>query len=137
MAKELTSADIEVIARELQEHIAKLSYATQLLEVKGTLIGGTFEMLADNARRILGVLLQREKCELMLRGKTEAETCRLNGWDVGTVLIGDEGRGPEKIKITAIGESTILARRIENRLGEQVNDPEGIWTLSCREWKSI
>jgi hypothetical protein len=72
----------------------------------------------------------------MLRGKTEAETCRLNGWNVGTVLIGDEGYGPEKIKITAIGEESMLARRIENQRGEQVNGPEGLWTLACREWKS-
>lgn len=72
----------------------------------------------------------------MLRGKTESETCRLNGWNVGTVLVGDEGYGPEKIKITAIGESSMLARRIENQRGEQVEDSEGTWTLSYREWKS-
>ena len=72
----------------------------------------------------------------MLRGDTEAETCRLNGWQVGTVLVGDEGYGPEKIKITAIGESLVLAKRIENTRGEQVEYHEGTWTFSCREWKS-
>lgn len=56
----------------------------------------------------------------VLRGNTEAETCRLNGWNVGTVLVGDEGYGPEKIKITAIGEESTVAKRIENHRGEQI-----------------
>ena len=71
----------------------------------------------------------------MLRGKTDAETCRLNGWTVGTVLVGDEGYGPEKIQITAIGEKEILAKRIENRHGVVVDGHEGIWVLWCRDWK--
>ncbi len=33
----------------------------------------------------------------MKRGSTDAETCRLNGWGVGTVLVGDEGYGPTTI----------------------------------------
>ena len=69
----------------------------------------------------------------MLRGKTDAETCRMNGWTVGTVLVGDEGHGPEKIRITAIGEEDIRVRIIDDGsgVGEQ-ND--GTWTLSWREW---
>jgi hypothetical protein len=74
--------------------------------------------------------------DVMLRGKTEAETCRLNGWSVGTVLVGDEGCGAEKIKITAIGEENILARRLESPCGRLVKNSEKTWTLSCREWKS-
>ncbi len=73
----------------------------------------------------------------MLRGKTDAETCRLNQWNVGTVLVGDEGFGPEKIKITAIGEESILAKRIENYHGVAVKDAERLWTLDCREWKFV
>lgn len=72
----------------------------------------------------------------MLRGKTDAETCRINGWHAGTVLIGDEGYGPEKIKITAIGESAILARTIETGKGVAVDGSEGLWTLVYREWSS-
>ena len=72
----------------------------------------------------------------MLRGKTEAETCRLNGWGVGTVLVGDEGFGPEKIRITAIGEDAILARTIETGKGVAVDRREGLWTLSLREWSA-
>lgn len=71
----------------------------------------------------------------MLRGKTDAETCRMNGWGVGAVLVGDEGLGPEKITITAIGNASILARRIENYRGEQVDSSECTWTLVFREWK--
>lgn len=72
----------------------------------------------------------------MLRGKTESETCRLNGWIVGTVLVGDEGFGPEKILITAIGDEAILARTIETGKGISVKRGEGIWTLSLRDWSS-
>jgi len=61
------------------------------------------------------------------RGSTDAETCRLNGWDVGTVLVGDEGYGPTTIQITAIGEECILART-----GSWC---ESTWTLTCREWE--
>lgn len=70
----------------------------------------------------------------MLRGKTDAETCRLNGWTVGTVLVGDEGFGHEKIRITAIGEKSILAKLIEDRNGNAVDGREGSWTLRYREW---
>jgi hypothetical protein len=73
----------------------------------------------------------------MLRGKTEAETCRLNGWTVGTVLVGDEGYGPEKIMITAIGEESILAKRVEDRHGVAMDGHEGVWTLRCRDWKVV
>lgn len=70
----------------------------------------------------------------MLRGRTEAETCRLNGWIVGTVLVGDEGFGPEKIRITAIGDEAILARTIQTGKGDIVERSEGLWTLAYREW---
>lgn len=73
----------------------------------------------------------------MIRGKSEAETCRLNGWETGTVLIGDEGYGPEAILITAIGVSSILAKRIQDQRGQPVDDAEGLWSLFHREWKSV
>jgi len=72
----------------------------------------------------------------MVRGQTETETCLLNGWVAGTVLIGDEGFGPEKIKITAIGEEAILARTIETGKGDAVDRSEGLWTLAHREWSA-
>lgn len=63
-----------------------------------------------------------------------ADTCRRNGWDVGTRLVGDEGYGPTVIRVTAIGESHILAVR-ESHKGEPEKHPrEGLWTLDCREW---
>lgn len=62
------------------------------------------------------------------RGKTEAETCQLNGWTVGTRLVGDEGYGPTVITITAIGEGLILAKTDDRS--------ENSWTLSCREWQA-
>jgi len=72
----------------------------------------------------------------MKRGKTEAETCRLNGWTVGTQLEGDEGYGPSVIQITAIGERDLLAKRIAYKGQPQVSR-ENSWTLSCREWRKV
>ncbi len=63
----------------------------------------------------------------MKRGATAAETCKLNGWTVGTRLVGDEGYGPTTITITAIGETGILAK-------SDKDSREGSWTLTCRDW---
>jgi hypothetical protein len=69
----------------------------------------------------------------MQRGRTEAETCRLNGWSVGTRLAGDEGYGVTIIRITAIGEESILARA-ESHKFEPVDWIESTWTLQNRSW---
>ena len=70
----------------------------------------------------------------MVRGKTEAETCALNGWHVGTIIEGDEGYGPTRIRITAIGERIILARCVSCP-GKVCR--ESSWTLTCREWAEV
>lgn len=85
------------------------------------------------------------------RGRTERETCDLNGWGVGTTLRGHEkwadGRGIwTTIRITALGEESILARTIR----EERTDPdgtitgdsprpdrEGTWTLDLRDWRPV
>jgi len=68
--------------------------------------------------------------------RTAVETCRQNGWQVGDVLDGDEGHGPTRIRITAIGEEAILARAIMQS-GEPVDGYEGTWTLAYRDWKKV
>ena len=60
-----------------------------------------------------------------------ADWCRLNGWGVGTILEGDEGRGPERIVITAVGEESILAKPISGSQGDRS------WVLWCRDWKRV
>jgi len=70
----------------------------------------------------------------MTRGRTERETCELNGWTVGTRLVGDEGYGPTIITITAIGETRLLATATRVRNGRLCHDGESTWTLTCREW---
>lgn len=67
---------------------------------------------------------------------TSAGLCRANGWTVGDVLEGDEGYGPTRIVITAIGEAGVLARAISHA-GKPRNDSEGIWTLLVRDWKKV
>lgn len=70
----------------------------------------------------------------MIRGKTEADTLRLNGWGVGDILEGDEGYGPQRIRITGIGEELFLCRWLYKK---GWSDESGNTTLSCREWKKV
>lgn len=66
---------------------------------------------------------------------TPADTCRANGWTVGTRLVGDEGYGPTVIEITAIGEERILARAISHGGKPYRRQPdETTWLLDHREW---
>jgi len=71
------------------------------------------------------------------RGRTEAETCRLNGWKVGTRLAGNEGYGDTVIEITAIGQRRILAKRISHAGKPAPADDEHMWTLRYREWREV
>lgn len=64
-------------------------------------------------------------------GITDAERCRQNGWEVGTVLEGDEGYGPDRIIITAIGERAVLARHLSP------GGYESQWGLHARDWKAV
>lgn len=66
----------------------------------------------------------------MLRGKTDAETIRLNGWKVGDTLAGDEGYGEDRIRITAVGKSMILCCWNDE-------EREVPTTLSYREWRKV
>ncbi len=66
-----------------------------------------------------------------------AAICRKYNWKVGMCLMGDEGNGPDVIRITAIGEARILARLIWSKgrfVGEMA---ECTWTLELREWKHV
>lgn len=70
-----------------------------------------------------------------MRGASSAETCILNGWGVGTILRGSEGRGDDEIRITAIGESCILARWRYKCMGSW--GTETTTTLHVREWRKV
>ena len=72
----------------------------------------------------------------MKRGQTDTETCRLNGWGVGTTLIGDEGYGPSTIRISAIGVELVLAVCLSHP-GMLDCGEERMWTLHCREWEKV
>lgn len=60
--------------------------------------------------------------------RAAAVICRERGWGPGTRLVGDEGRGPHVIEITAVGEEQILAKNLTMQTGEGLRD------LSCRDW---
>jgi len=67
----------------------------------------------------------------------DSEICRRNGWDVGTVLISEAAHGKSILRITAIGETHILAREV-SRNGRATTDlasRELGWALAQREWR--
>lgn len=64
----------------------------------------------------------------------DATCCRKNGWTTGDILEGDEGFGPERIVITAIGQASILARLIDR--DGNLHD-ESLWTLRYRQWRKV
>lgn len=63
--------------------------------------------------------------------KSEAAQCRRKGWLPGTVLIGDEGHGPERIVITALSLHAVIA------MSERAMHHDGLWTLTARRWRKI
>lgn len=65
-----------------------------------------------------------------------ADICRARGWTAGTLLVGDEGYGPEVIRITAVGEQIVLARTV-SRNGKGVKSNEDSWCFACRDWKEL
>lgn len=67
-------------------------------------------------------------------GENTADFCRRMGWEVGTIIAGNEGYGTTAIEITAIGEEKILAK-IVYKDGSQSS--ESTWTHVCRHWKQI
>lgn len=69
----------------------------------------------------------------MRRGRTELETCELNGWGVGTRLVGNEGYGPTTIRITYLSSQNLLAVRE----GGRYDGYESSWTLACRDWTEV
>ncbi len=76
------------------------------------------------------------KTKTMLRGESDAETCRLNGWGPGTMLMGEECGAITTLLITAVGERLILARAVKEN-GRKCNWPEMAWTLAYREWRRV
>jgi hypothetical protein len=72
--------------------------------------------------------------ELARQGLSDPEICRRMGWVAGTRLNGDEGYGPTIIRLTAIGERSLLAVT-ESHNGRPRRDRlETLWTLSVRDW---
>jgi len=63
---------------------------------------------------------------------TDAEKCRQNGWGPGTRLVGNDGFRDTVIELTAVGENSVLAKRI-NSDGDA--EYESSWTLQYREWR--
>ncbi len=80
---------------------------------------------------MLGPLAIGERMDELV---SDADLCRKRGWPPGTRLIGDEGRGPSIIEITAVGERAILAKLISHN-GTPQTQYETTWTLRYRDWK--
>lgn len=59
-----------------------------------------------------------------------ADYVRRRGWEVGTVIEGDEGHGAMRIRITAVGQKSVLA--MHDRTGR-----ENSWTFAHRDWRVV
>lgn len=73
---------------------------------------------------------------------TDAERCRANGWIPGDTLEGCSTTGAwARIRLTAVGESIVLARQVERRFREHPWEPtrslECSWPLDTREWRKV
>lgn len=89
----------------------------------------------------------------MKRGKDEADTARLNGWGVGTLVRGHEewadGRGVWTTwRITAIGEDAVLAKAVRSEYTglerpphehehDQRRQRDHTVTFALREWAEV
>lgn len=85
----------------------------------------------------------------MKRGATEAETCALNGWVVGTLVRGHESWGGAGVwttwRITAIGEESVLVRTVHSeytgeyagRARPQIRSHEHMASFRHRVWTSV
>ena len=65
---------------------------------------------------------------------TSADICRANGWTVGDILEGEDEASRDRIRITAIGETNVLAR------WQHADTPESSEWLICldfREWRKV
>lgn len=72
----------------------------------------------------------------MNRGKTEVETLKLNGWGLGDILEGDEGYGPDQIKIIAMGHEGFICQWRNRDTGAFDRESPNT-TLRCREWRKV
>lgn len=72
----------------------------------------------------------------MIRGYSEAETLRLNGWGVGDILEGAEGSRVSRILITAMTDTRFLCKW-DYKCNGEYDEESGNTTLSCREWKKV
>lgn len=67
----------------------------------------------------------------------EAQKLRELGCGVGDILEGDEGYGPDRILITAIGTQQFLCIWDYKCKGDFSGRESGNTTLSCRGWKKV
>ena len=66
-----------------------------------------------------------------------AEICREQGWGVGTFLIGDAGYGPTVIRITALGDTVMLAKIVSHgRMAVAYHEAQA-WSLLLRDWRAV
>jgi hypothetical protein len=68
----------------------------------------------------------------------DTEKCRAMGWGPGTVLVGDEGYGWDAIRLTAVGEQSVLAVHVamwRNGAWRFGQGGENNWPLEYRDWR--
>lgn len=71
----------------------------------------------------------------MIRGYTDAHTCSVNRWRVGTILRSIDTVDPIYLRITAIGEESVLVRFLDHLLGPV--SKETPWSLKMNDWAEV
>lgn len=68
---------------------------------------------------------------------TETQRLYALGGKVGSRLSGTDECGTDVIQITAIGEKSFLAKKVEKNGKPFEDGSESFWTLTLRDWKLV
>jgi hypothetical protein len=76
---------------------------------------------------------------------SDADLARKEGWTVGTILDGEDENGTDRIVITAIGETKVLAKLTASKLktertwvnANRTQGMERMWTFGFRTWRKV
>ena len=86
----------------------------------------------------MGTEKETQDMNKMVKDRTkEVRKLRSLGIGVGDILQGDEGNGPDRILITAIGRDRFLCVWDYKCAGDFTRPESGNTTLSCRKWKKV
>ncbi|MDK9702501.1 MAG: hypothetical protein OEL20_05125 [Sulfuritalea sp.] len=120
--------------RQIQEYLAANDVQIGISGISNYLARKDIPVVRARKARLGPPAIRTCDCE-----RSDAEICRANGWSAGTLLTGDAGAGETVIRITAVGEASILAREVRRngKPSSEIAGRETAWKLSGRDWREI